>query len=851
MSSPLWPLLLRFSVQEVRHHPWRNAAALLAVVLGVALAFSVHLINTSALEEFAGATRALRGQADLELRAAPGLDNSLDEAWLGRLNAEPEVDVAQPVLEISTYAWVDSAQPERPRRTALQVLGVDLLQAARMAPQLLPQLAPGQDREALFAPDAVFLNPAAQAALQGERLQLQHGLQGKAVRVVGSVTAPGAPLAVMDIAAAQDVFGRSGQLSRIDLRLHHIDAFQQKFATDATVRLTAPGEPQTRLDALSRAYRVNLTVLALVALFTGGFLVYSVVALSTARRSQQFALLGVLGLTSQQGMRLVLWEAALLGLVGSLLGLALGAALAWGALQLLGGDLGGGYFAGTAPRLQWRWGAALFFGGSGVLMAAAGAWAPARSVQRLPLAATLKGLGNLGTVLHLGWGAALLVLGVLLALLPAVQGVPVAAYLSVGALLLGGILALPWLIGAALDRLAPAVQSQALALLALERARRVRESAAVAVSGVVAALSLAVALTVMVASFRTSVADMLDNLLPADLYVRTALAGAAHETAFLEPQWLAAVAKVPGVQRVAPGRSLPVLLQPQLPPATLWVRPLRTDDARAPQLPFLGEVRAAPTGQIAVYVSEAFADLYQVKVGDTLPALSSWFAARPGQPRATFFVAGRWRDYVRQFGAIAIDSADFATLSDDRRANELALWLAPGADATTVQQALRSLAGGADTLEIASATDLRRLSLRLFDRSFAVTYWLQAVAIAIGLFGVAASFSAQVLARRREFGLLAHLGFTRRQILRVVALEGLAWTTLGAVAGLLLGLAVALVLVHVVNPQSFHWTMDLFVPWLRLLALAALVVAAGTSTAWLAGRAAASADAVLSVKEDW
>ncbi|PZQ71260.1 MAG: ABC transporter permease, partial [Variovorax paradoxus] len=114
-----------------------------------------------------------------------------------------------------------------------------------------------------------------------------------------------------------------------------------------------------------------------------------------------------------------------------------------------------------------------------------------------------------------------------------------------------------------------------------------------------------------------------------------------------------------------------------------------------------------------------------------------------------------------------------------------------------------------------------------------------------------ASFSAQVLARRKEFGLLAHLGLTRRQVLAVVAGEGAAWTAIGAVAGLALGLAVSVVLVKVVNPQSFHWSMDLLVPWGRLSLLCGAVVVAGTVTAWLAGRAAASREAVLAVKEDW
>jgi putative ABC transport system permease protein len=181
--------------------------------------------------------------------------------------------------------------------------------------------------------------------------------------------------------------------------------------------------------------------------------------------------------------------------------------------------------------------------------------------------------------------------------------------------------------------------------------------------------------------------------------------------------------------------------------------------------------------------------------------------------------------------------------------------LAPGAAPDDVQARARALvarsAGDPALVDFASAAQVRAVSLRIFDRSFAVTYWLQAVAIAIGLFGVAASFSAQVLARRKEFGLLAHLGLTRGQILRVVAGEGAAWTLIGSAAGLVLGLAVAVVLVHVVNPQSFHWTMDLLLPWARLLALCLAVVAAGTITAWLAGRAAAGRDAVLAVKEDW
>ena len=204
-----------------------------------------------------------------------------------------------------------------------------------------------------------------------------------------------------------------------------------------------------------------------------------------------------------------------------------------------------------------------------------------------------------------------------------------------------------------------------------------------------------------------------------------------------------------------------------------------------------------------------------------------------------------------------MDRADYEALSGDAQVNDLALWPKAGVAESVVEGELRALpssqggSGASLALEVASSAEIRERSLKIFDRSFAVTYWLQAVAIGIGLFGVAASFSAQVLARRKEFGLLIHLGLTRRQILAVVAGEGLVWTCIGAMAGLLLGLAVAVLLVKVVNPQSFHWSMELHAPWARLLALCLATVAAGTVTAWLSGRAAVSRDAVSAVREDW
>jgi putative ABC transport system permease protein len=143
------------------------------------------------------------------------------------------------------------------------------------------------------------------------------------------------------------------------------------------------------------------------------------------------------------------------------------------------------------------------------------------------------------------------------------------------------------------------------------------------------------------------------------------------------------------------------------------------------------------------------------------------------------------------------------------------------------------------------------MSMKIFDRSFAITYLLEAIAIVIGLFGVAATFSAQTLARAKEFGMLRHVGVTRKQVLAILAIEGGSLTALGIATGFVLGWVISLILVFVVNPQSFHWTMQLHLPWPLLGSVAGLLLAAAALTALLAGRQSLSGGPIRAVREDW
>lgn len=841
-----WDLLRALIWPEWRAHPWRPVLAVLAVALGVALAWSVHLINQSALAEFAGAVRAIQGEPDASFACAER--SGCDDAAFDTLAARPEVVAALPVLETDSYALARDGG-----RVPLRLVGSDALQLGALAPSLAPRPAPGQARSVVVDPDAVFLNDAAFERLgvaEGQALRVQQGSGTLALRVAGRVAAGGPPLALLDIAGAQQHFGFAGRLTRIDLRL--------AAGADAAAIGAPPGWRLARADAaaqrvsnVSRAYRVNLTVLALVALFVGAFLVFAVLALSVAQRVPSLALLGVLGLSARERGALVRDECALLGALGSALGIGAGTLLAQAALAWLAGDLGGGYFPGVAPRLRFDAWQALGFALLGVAAAMVGGWLPARQAAALAPAQALKGLGGLGGQAARGgrrrWRAPLLLAaGALLAFAPPVAGLPLAAYASVALLLVGGIAGVPLLIDAILARL-PTFDAP-VALLALRRAHHEREGAAVAVAGVVASLALAVALTVMVASFRDGVARWLDRVLPADLYLRSATHSGAADQAFLPAGLPEAAARLPGVARIEAARVRALALAPERPTVSLLARPI-DDPARA--LPLLGALHGPDPARPGVFVSEAMVHLYGATPGSllTLPLGDG--------PGLEVRVRGVWRDYARQFGSIVIDAADYRRATGDTRLNELALWLAPGASPDAVQRALRALGdegGEAALFDIASAAQLRTRSLAIFDRSFAVTRYLQAVAIGIGLAGIAASFSAQVWARRREFGLLAHLGFTRAQVIGLVAGEGAAWTAAGALVGLALGLAVAVVLVHVVNPQSFHWTMELLLPWGRLAMLAVAVLAAGSATAALAARAATGrrlADMVAAVKEDW
>jgi putative ABC transport system permease protein len=341
----------------------------------------------------------------------------------------------------------------------------------------------------------------------------------------------------------------------------------------------------------------------------------------------------------------------------------------------------------------------------------------------------------------------------------------------------------------------------------------------------------------MVASFRSSVDDWLGAVLPAELYFRTSHAG---ETGWIDPALEAQVRALPQVERAVFLRTGRIQLDPSRPAVALIAR----DAAGLARFPLLGvQYERKKDDPPPAWVSEAVSDLYGFLPGTEIqiPLNGKLFK---------FVVVGTWRDYARQHGAIVIERETYAALSGDRRANDAGLWLKPGVSAEAAVAALRALPGGR-VLDISGPGEIRRASLAIFDRSFAVTYALEAVAVLVGLFGLSSSVGAIVLARRREFGMLRHLGMTRAQIGAMLAAEGGLLALLGVAVGLALGGAISLVLIHVVNRQSFNWSMDVHLPYGLLLGLSLLLILLSSLTAFVSGREATGMGPVRAVKEDW
>ena len=844
-----WLLSSAFKAQ-----PGRWLIAGLSIALGIALAVAIHTVNRSALNEFSRALDLVNGQASAQIIMPTGeFSDQLYEQIVAR-QTELGIRAVSPVLERNT--------------AQIRILGIDIFQAGRVSPALIPIAsdASNDQGQGLFSDDAIFLSAAALQKLKlsvGDSVTLDY--EGKSVQLKVAGTVPGAigqAIAVMDLGTLQWRLGGLGRISRMDVQLLDGKGIEEVAKAiqnlNLGVRLISAQERDRRASNLSRAYRVNLNVLALVALFTGAFLVFTTISFSVLRQQSQLALLSILGASPQWIFALVLAQAGGIAALGGLFGIGMGLSLAFVLLNILGGDLGGGYFSGAIPPLEID---PFVLFGFWILAIAVGllaAYFPAKAATAGRPTEQLRADSTervLRPVMHHRIAIIFGLASVVLAFMPAVNDLPLAAYASIACLLFAGLALIPWLVQYCFSRLAMSLsrwQKQPSPLtFAIWRLAQAPASAAGLIAGVVAALALSVAMVVMVASFRDSMTQWLDQVLPADLYANFKQLNFGDEL-LKNPNLLSGIERIPGIERYELTMQRKILFQSDRPEVTLIARPIELNRA-AQTLPLIGPVYPENTlsnqpDLPQVYVSEAMVDLYGWRPGDiqTLPA----FNDQQGPQKV--WVAGIYRDYGRQHGALVIDLASYQSMSGDQQYAGIALWLVNQADPVAVVNALRTAIPEFRDQEFVNRSDLRALSLTIFDRTFALTYALEIAALLVALFAIATGFAGQALLRQKEYALVYYLGQSTVQRTVWISTESGLLLSLAVIWGTILGLLMSQILIHRVNPQSFHWTMDTSVPYFALFILMLALVGSGIAAAlWASKRNLNRANLITALREEW
>jgi putative ABC transport system permease protein len=797
-------LFYRLIVRPMLREKGRSLLVLFAVALGVAVVLAIDLAGDAAAGSFHSSLQTLAGSNNLEVTADGGVPQSL----VGDLSRLPyPIRVSPRIEDHATVAATGETIP---------LIGIDFIAQANNPVDR--QLELSQDTSAftdINDPTAIWTTRSLCDHIGGtvtliindqRRTYTVRGLIPASDQVSGDV-------AVMDIGAAQQATGQAGRVDRILLQVPEQPSFnywQQKTqsALPSGVRLQAQGSETAANRRMLAAFRWNLRVLSYIALLVGAFLIYNTISVSVVRRRPDIGTLRALGASRRAVLLAFLAEAALFGIVGSLLALPLGSLLAGGAVQLLSTTVNALYVSSRPGTLALSAGSVLLAFIVGIGVAVASALAPAREAALLPpTEAMARGRREYAVRVERRRDALFAILlaiaAALAAYLPPLDGKPVFGYMAALLLVAASALAIPALVSALMPLLS-AVMRKLLGVEALLAARSLAGSlrrTAVLVGTLSTAIAMMTSVGIMVGSFRQTVVTWMDRQLPADLYLRPAGAPGGDRHPTLQPELADRVASLPGVAAVTRFRAYDIQYQ-GLPATLAWADVDPAHDRQTTE--FLSGrsssvvMKELVSGNNAI-VSEPFVNKHHVHTGDilTLPM---------GVRNVPFRIVGVFYDYGDEAGIILLARSTMLQYLPDRAASNLAVYLAPGADLETVRAEISKAAVGGDVL-IFSNREIRRQGIRVFDQTFAITYALEAIAILVAVLGIAGALISIVIDRRREFGLLRFLGAATSQIRRLILIEAGLIGILANIVGLALGCLLSLILIYVINKQSFGWTI--------------------------------------------
>lgn len=813
-------LFFRLMLRPMLHDRLRSLLILFAVALGVAVVVAIELSGDAAAGSFHSSLQSLAGDNDLEITATGGVPEDI-AGTLARLpdplRIEPRID------DHATIAGSGETVP---------LIGVDLIGAANRAD--LPPLAIAGSRDFLNdinAPDSIWVT--AGLGRPGDRIALLINDQTRTFVIRGVIPASaglGGDAILMDVGAAQRATGKTGRLDRILLRTPSspdISAWETRLRAwlPPGVQIRPQGAQTAANRRMLAAFRWNLRVLSYVALLVGAFLIYNAISVAVVRRRADIGTLRALGASRAAILAAFLAEAAFFGILGALLALRLGRLLATGAVRLLSTTVNALYVSSRPGSLHLSLATALFALALGVTVAVLSALAPAREAASVPpTEAMARGRREYAVRVERKRDALIALLlalaGALAARLPALDGKPLCGYLAALLFVAAAALATPALVDWITSHTA-ALACKLLGVEALLAARSLAGSlrrTSVLVGALSTAIAMMTSVGIMVGSFRQTVITWMNSELPADLYLRPAGqdAGDLHPT--IDPRIPNRIAQLPGVENVSRFRAYEITYQGL--PVTLAF--FETDPAR-PAFSFLShrsprdilDRLAQPDTAI---VSEPFANKHHVRAGDVL-------ALPIGEHRVPLRILDVFYDYGNEAGFVLVSRANLLRYLPDPAPTNLAVYLQPGADLGAVRREVESVIAHHNLLLFSNA-ELRAQAVRVFDQTFAITYALEAIAVLVAIMGIAGAQLSIVIDRRREFGVLRFLGASSAQIRRLILIESGLIGILANITGLALGFVLSLVLIFVINKQSFGWTIQFHWPVAVLLGAIGVVYAA-------------------------
>lgn len=856
-------LFHQFIIRPLAGDKVRTATTVAGVALGIAVVVAIQLTNASSVRGFERALEAVAGKTAVEVI---GSSAGVDESLLPSLGWLREYGGVSPIIEGSAALVIgDITRLSRREMEAVKVLGVDILRDQPFRDYKLLEMGAAatggsQDPPLQTATDITtqkFLEILTdeRSVVITEKLARRRGFTiGGEIRLmigdrVGSYVVRGllkdeGPARVldgnfllMDIAAAQLAFDRLGRVDRIDVLLPEgadLDASLDAIAKRVPPGLTAqrPGRRGEQVEAMLAAFHTNLTALSWIALIVGLFLVYNTVTISVVARRQEIGTLRALGLTRRKVLALFLGEAAALAIAGIALGLALARMLADVAVGMTASTVSTIYIATVAAPPDLNWGHVGLAVAIGLPLSLLAAAVPALEASRVPPTAAMRGHDTLEMRLRLRpvmliAPAIVLALAYGLALLPPVGRRPMFGYASSLAIVIGASLLVPAIMFG-LANISRAVLRRRLGvegLLAHANLTSAIPRLSISVAALSVSLAMMVAIAVMIGSFRDTVVYWVSQTLKADLFIGPGIRPTTGSGQTVSPEVIAAVGNHPDVVGVDQFRNVDLIYEGNLTVlgagtfevvlthgSLLFKSP---SDARA-------QLRNA-IGRDAVIVSEAFSNRYHKKDGDTLTL------AMPQGPR-DFAIAAVYYDYASDRGVVVMDRGTFRQHYGDLPPTGVSAYLRKGADPEKVRAEMLAMLDEGHRAFIYSNQTLRNEILRVFDSTFAITYSLELIAIVVAMLGVAGTLLTLVLERRRDLSLLRLSGADRAQVQRMVIIEA---ALIGAVSqgiGLAVGFALSLVLIYVINVQSFGWTIQFHLP-IAFLVQASIVVIIATSIA--------------------